>query len=98
MQDANHPAFLTDAGLMPEAVLTECISRLEIGAPVKGPTIETMARRVDQSTSGTVAMGLYNRLYRPASTMVMHGGAAALRLHVGPYDKLVRKPGDSSLV
>jgi hypothetical protein len=84
--------FLADADFIPKAVLSECISRAELGPPARGPSIETMAQRVDTSMVGTVAMDLYKRFYRPASTFAVHGGAAALLLHVDDDDKLIRKP------
>ena len=84
--------FLTDADLIPASVLAECIARLNLGTPAKGPALEVMARHVDMSTGGSVATGLYNKYYRPASTLTMHGGAAALLLHVTADDKLTRRP------
>lgn len=84
--------FVSDAGLMPASVVAECVSRLNLGTPAKGPSLEVMARHVDKSTGGGGAMGLYNRYYRPASTLTMHGGAAALLLHVTADDKLTRRP------
>jgi len=84
--------FLTDADLIPASVLTECIGRLDLGTPVKGPAMEAMARHVDKSIGGGAAMSLYDRFYRPASTLTMHGGGAALMLHVTASGKLTRRP------
>ena len=85
--------FLTDADVIPASVLAECIGRLNLGTSAKGPTLEAMARHVDKSTGGSVAMGLYNRYYRPASTLTMHGGGAVLLLHVTAANgKLTRLP------
>lgn len=84
--------FLTDADVIPASVLAECIGRLNLGTSAKGPTLEAMARHVDKSTGGSVAMGLYNRYYRPASTLTMHGGGAVLLLHVTANGKLTRLP------
>jgi len=85
--------FLTDAGVIPGSILADCIARLNMGTAAKGPALEAMARHVDKSTGGNVLMDLYNRFYRPASTLTMHGGAAALLLHVTASDKLTRRPG-----
>lgn len=87
--------FLTDAGVIPGSILADCIDRLNMGTAAKGPALEAMARRVDKSTGGNVLMGLYNRFYRPASILTMHGGAAALLLHVTASDKLTRRPGSN---
>lgn len=84
--------YLVDADVIPGDILAECISRLNLGSPAKGPSLEAMARHVDKSIGGSIAIGLYNKYYRPASTLTMHGGAAALMLHVMASDKLARRP------
>lgn len=84
--------FLIDAGVIPASVLDECIGRLNMGTPAKGPTLDTMARHIDKSTGGRVAMSLDDRFYRPASTLTMHGGGAALLRHVTDSGKLTRLP------
>ena len=69
------------------------MDRANLGTPTRGPTLETMARHVDNSIGGAAAMSLYDRFYRPASTLTMHGGAAALMLHVTANGKLTpRRP------
>ena len=85
--------FLSDAGVIPAEVLAECIRRLDYGQAAKGPSVETMARRVDKATGGTVAIGLYKRFYRPTSNFAVHVGAASLLRHVRNDDRLARRPG-----
>jgi len=78
--------YLSDAGVIPASVLAECISRLDLGTPAKGPSVETMAQRVDKATGGSTAVGLYKRFYRPTSNLAVHVGAASLLRHVrGDY-------------
>jgi hypothetical protein len=84
--------YLSDIDMIPDDVLAECISGLGLGAPEKGPTVETMARRVDKATSGSLAIGLYKRFYRPTSTLAVHTGAASLLRHVRGDDSLSRRP------
>jgi len=43
--------YLVEAELIPADVLADCIRRLELGDPAKGPSVETMATRVDAATS-----------------------------------------------
>ncbi|HXL90110.1 MAG TPA: hypothetical protein VN969_14260 [Streptosporangiaceae bacterium] len=50
--------FLTDAEEVPATVMAECVARLNIGTSAGGPSLEAMARHVDKSTGGSVAMGL----------------------------------------
>jgi hypothetical protein len=66
--------FLTDAGVIPASVLDECIRRLGYGQPAKGPTVEVMATAVDKSLGARAAVDLYDRFYRPSSTLTVHGG------------------------
>jgi hypothetical protein len=84
--------YLSDSGMIPDDVLAECISRLGLGAPAKGPTVETMARRVDTATGDSLAISLYKRYYRPTSTLAVHTGAASLLRHVRGDGSLSRRP------
>jgi hypothetical protein len=84
--------YLTDAGVIPASVLAECVSRLELGAPARGPSVETMASRVDTATGAPMAIGLYKRYYRPASSFAVHAGAASLLRHVRSDGSLTRRP------
>jgi hypothetical protein len=85
--------YLSDAGMIPVSVLAECIRGLEAGTPAKGPTVEAMARRVDQATGGSTAISLYKAYYRPASTFAVHAGAGSLLLrHVRWDDRITRRP------
>jgi hypothetical protein len=79
--------YLSDAGMIPASVLAECIRGLDVGAPARGPTVEAMARRVDQATGGSTAISLYKSYYRPASTFAVHAGAGSLLRHVGGDDR-----------
>jgi hypothetical protein len=85
--------FLTDAGVIPASVLEECIRRLGYGEPAKGPTVEAMAVVVDKSLGVRTAVDLYDRFYRPSSTLAMHGGGLSLLRHVRSDDRLTRRPG-----
>jgi hypothetical protein len=67
--------YLSDAGVIPVSVLDECIARLDLGMPAKGPSVEAMAKRVDTATGSSVAIGLYKRFYRPTSSLAVHAGA-----------------------
>jgi hypothetical protein len=87
--------FLTDAGIIPESVLAECIDRLGYGAPARGPTVERMAAVVDRYVGVRVAGDLYDRYYRPASSLAMHSGGLALLRHVRPNDSVSRRPARS---
>ena len=84
--------FLSDIGMIPDSVLAECISRLEFGAPAKGPSVEAMARCVDKATGGSTAIDLYKRFYRPTSALAVHTGAASLTRHVRGDDSISRTP------
>lgn len=84
--------YLTDAGVIPADVLAECISRLELGTPARGPSVETMAARVDAATGTSVAISLYKRYYRPASSFAAHAGATSLLRHVRGDGRLARTP------
>ncbi len=85
--------YLSDEGMIPASVLAECISRLDLGKPAKGPSVEVMAGRVDKATNGSMAIDLYKRFYRPTSHLAVHAGAAALLRHVRGDDSLSRRPG-----
>jgi len=84
--------YLSDAGMIPASVLAECIRGLEVGTPARGPTVEAMARRVDQATGGSTAISLYKAYYRPASTFAVHAGAGSLLRHVSWDDRITRRP------
>lgn len=84
--------YLTDAGAIPASVLAECIGRLELGAAARGPSVETMAARVDRATGASMAISLYKRYYRPASNFAVHAGAASLLRHVRSDGSLARRP------
>jgi hypothetical protein len=84
--------FMADAGVLPRAVLDECIQRLDIGDPAQGPGVETMAKRVDAATGASIATSLYNRYYRPTSNFALHAGAASLLRHVRGDGKITRRP------
>lgn len=84
--------FMVDAGLLSRDVLDECIERLDLGAPAKGPDIATMAKRVDAATGSSVATSLYDRVYRPASNLALHAGAASLLRHVRSDGSTARRP------
>lgn len=84
--------FLMEAELIPADVLAECIQRLDLGDPVKGPGVETMATRVDTVTSGKMAVNLYNQYYRPTSNLALHAGAASLLRHVRGDGSIARRP------
>lgn len=85
--------FLTNAGVIPASVLDECIHRLGYGEPAKGPPVEAMAMVVDKSLGARAAADLYDRFYRPSSTLVMHGGGLSLLRHVRQDDRLTCQPG-----
>ena len=84
--------YLSDAGVIPASVLAECISRLDLGTPAKGPSVETMAQRVDKATGGSTAISLYKRFYRPTSSFAIHAGAASLLRHVRGDHSIGRRP------
>jgi hypothetical protein len=84
--------LLTDAGVIPASVLEECIRRLGYGQPAKGPTVEAMATFVDRSVGGRAAIDLYDRFYRPSSTLTLHGGGLSLLRHVREDGRLSRRP------
>jgi hypothetical protein len=68
--------FPGQASFLPERVLDECIARL--GQPAAAPSYEAMARQVDKAMGGRGALSLYDRYYRPTSTLAVHATAAAL--------------------
>jgi hypothetical protein len=84
--------FMMAAGLLSKDVLAECIQRLDLGEPVKGPDVASMARLVDTATGGPAATDLYNRFYRPTSNLALHAGAASLLRHVRSDGSLARRP------
>lgn len=84
--------FMTDAGIIPGSVLDECIRRLDYGQPARGLPVEGMAAFVDKSLGVHEVVGLYDRFYRPSSTLALHGGGLALLRHVREDDRLSRKP------
>jgi hypothetical protein len=77
----------------PASVLDECIRRLGYGQPEKGPTVEVMATAVDKSLGARAAVDLYDRFYRPSSTLTVHWGGLALLRHVREDGHLTRQPG-----
>jgi len=85
--------YVSDMGLIPADVLAECLRRLDLGQPKRGPTFETMAQRVDEATGGSVAIDLYKRYYRPTSTLAVHANASSLLRHVRSDDHLTHQPG-----
>lgn len=84
--------YLSDAGVIPASVLAECISRLDLGTPARGPSVETMAQRVDRATGGSAAVSLYKRFYRPTSNLAVHVGAASLMRHVRVDHSIRHRP------
>jgi hypothetical protein len=84
--------FLVEAELIPADVLAECIRRLDLGDPARGPSVEAMATRVDAATSGKMAIGLYDRYYRPTSNLALHAGVASLLRHVRGDGRISRRP------
>jgi Family of unknown function (DUF5677) len=83
--------FPGQASFLPERVLNECIARL--GQPAAAPTFEAMARQVDKAMGGSGALSLYDRYYRPTSTLAVHATAAALMRHVRSDGKVAARPG-----
>src|SRR5712692_511264 len=84
--------YLSDAEVIPAGVLAECISRLDLGTPARGPSIGEMARRVDEATGGSTAISLYKRFYRPTSSFAVHAGAQSLLRHVRDDRSISRRP------
>jgi len=83
--------FPGQASFLPERVLNECLARL--GQPAAAPSYEAMARQVDKATGGSSALSLYDRYYRPTSTLAVHATAAALMRHVRSDGKVAARPG-----
>lgn len=98
LQTANLKAFegmleyVSDMGVVPADVMAECIRRLNMGQPARGPTFETMAQRVDRATGGSVAVDLYKRFYRPTSSLAVHANASTLMRHVCADGRLTDQP------
>lgn len=84
--------FMVDAGLLSRDVLDECIERLDLGDPAKGPDVASMAQRVDTATGSSIATNLYDRFYRPTSNLALHAGAASLLRHVRSDGSIGRRP------
>jgi hypothetical protein len=72
--------FPGQASFLLERVLNECLAGL--GQPAAAPSYLAMARQVDKATGGSGALSLYDRYYRPTSTLAVHATAAALTRHV----------------
>jgi hypothetical protein len=85
--------YLSDIGLIPADVLAECIRRLNLAEPARGPTIETMARRVDNATGACTAVDIYKQYYRPTSTLAVHANASSLLRHVRSDGHLTHRAG-----
>lgn len=84
-----------DGGILsgvPHDVLDECIRRLDAGTPAEGPKVWEMAGKVDAAIGGKIAIGLYNRFYRPTSNLALHAGAAALLRHVRGDGRACQRP------
>ncbi len=84
--------FMVDAGLLSRDVLDECIERLDLGDPAKGPDLASMAKRVDTATGSSIATNLYDRFYRPTSNLALHAGAASLLRHIRSDGSIARRP------
>ena len=84
--------YLSDEGLMPTAVVDECIRRLAQGTPARGPSPEFMARKIDKATGGAAAVSLYERFYRPTASLAVHASGLTLMRHVRADDTLARRP------
>lgn len=84
--------FMTATGLLSKEVLADCIQRLDLGEPVKGPDVASMARLVDTATGGSAVTDLYNRYYRPTSNLALHAGAASLLRHVRSDGSITPRP------
>lgn len=85
--------YLAESGtdIAPREVIDQCIAA--IGEPRRGPTVWTMAERVDEAMKGDDVRSLYRRLYIPTSNFTVHASAGSLLRHVGPGGKLRRRPG-----
>lgn len=84
--------FMVDAELLSRDVLDECIERLDLGDPAKGPDVASMAKRVDTATGSSIATNLYDRFYRPTSNLALHAGAASLLRHVRSDGSIAHRP------
>jgi hypothetical protein len=84
-----------DGGILsgiPREVLDECIRRLDVGTPAEGPSVRSMAEKVDAATDAAIAISLYNRFYRPTSNFAVHAGAASLLRHVRGDGRTAHRP------
>lgn len=84
--------FLGGTTGVPRGVLDECIQRLDADTPAEGPKVWEMAEQVDAATGATIAISLYNRYYRPTSSLALHADAASLLRHVRGDGKTARQP------
>jgi len=85
--------YLSDENVLPADVLAECILRLNLGQPARGPSTEAMARLVDKATGGSAVIDLYKRFYRPTSNLAIHASGMSLMRHVRADDRLTGRPG-----
>jgi hypothetical protein len=72
--------FLSNTGLIPDAVLRQAVSAL--GEGVKLPDVRSMAGKIDSETGATLAIHLYDQAYRPASQYFTHATGSSLLRHL----------------
>lgn len=72
--------FLSTAGLIPETLIRQAVRGL--GEPEALPDVRSMAAQIDANTNATLAIHLYDGVYRPASKYFTHATSSSLLRHV----------------
>ncbi|WP_239120587.1 hypothetical protein [Catellatospora chokoriensis] len=73
-------AFLSSAGLIPDTLIRQAVRTL--GEPEKLLDVRSMAAQIDAATSGSLAVALYDGVYRHASHYFTHATSSSLLRHV----------------
>jgi hypothetical protein len=85
--------FVSYTGLIPDALIKQAVRAL--GEPQKLTDVRAMAEQIDAKTGATLAIHLYDAVYRPASHYFTHASSSALLRHVSPQGRRTIRPANS---
>jgi hypothetical protein len=82
--------YLVDTDAMSKAATSFVVG--EIGVPKRIGPLDQLIKEIAESGGSNGAAQLYDRVYRPLSSMYAHGSGLALSRHVAHDDTLRKKP------
>ena len=86
----NMTAYLVNLGALSEQANADAVSL--VGSPHRIEALDKLLEEIQSAGGPSGGKQLYERVYRPVSTLFAHGGGLAILRHVDANDRLLRKP------